>query len=234
LFARHLSLKGLLEQLESFYGVQEASAPVDPWQFLVWWHCGYPQSQERCGRGWQALNAQVGSEPGQILAASEAQLASALKSGGMVPELRAMRLHEIAQRVIKELGGDLRRALAGPLDEVRKTLKRFHGIADPGADRILLFARVAPIAAVPSNCPHVLVRIVHGLERENYGVTYREAQEIIEAETPRQFHERQRAYLLLKAHGQQICKRKPVCDRCPVRDACAYAAGVDRGGRRNS
>jgi endonuclease III len=76
------------------------------------------------------------------------------------------------------------------------------------------------------------VRIVHGTERENYGVTYREAQEIIEAEAARDFHARQRAYLLVKCHGQQICKSKPQCDRCPVRAACAYAAGVDRGGRR--
>ena len=43
-------------------------------------------------------------------------------------------------------------------------------------------------------------------------MTYREAQSLIEAETPKQFHPRQRAYLLLKEHGQTICKRvKPKC-----------------------
>jgi hypothetical protein len=67
----------------------------------------------------------------------------------------------------------------GTLAEARKTLKGFPGIADPGADRILLFAGVAPVAAVPSNVPHVLVRILQGPERENYGVTYRDAQEAI-------------------------------------------------------
>jgi endonuclease III len=115
---------------------------------------------------------------------------------------------------------------------VRAALKRFPGIADPGADRILLFARAAPVAAVPSNCAHVLVRIALGLERENYAVTYREAQDLIDQELPAEFHARQRAYLLLKAHGQTICKRKPQCDRCPIRSACSYSAGVDRGGTR--
>jgi endonuclease III len=229
-----LSAAELLDRLEAFHGAQEAHWPVDPYEFIVWWHCGYPQSEERCARGWQALKAEVGIEPSEILHAGEARLAAALKAGGMVPELRAMRLQQIAQRVLNELNGDLRGALAVHVPDARRILKRFHGIADPGADRILLFARAAPVAAVPSNCPHVLVRIVQGAERENYGVTYREAQEIIEAEVPRDFHARERAYLLLKTHGQQICKAKPLCDRCPVRSACSYAAGLDRGGRLKS
>jgi endonuclease III len=226
-----LAITELLDRLEGLYGAREAHWPVDPYEFIVWWHCGYPQSEERCARGWQGLKTQVGTSPSEILHAGEARLSEALKAGGMVPELRAMRLQQIAQRVLNECGGDLREALAVPIPESRKLLKRFPGIADPGADRILLFARIAPVAAIPSNCPHVLVRIVNGAERENYGATYRHAQEIIEAEIPRVFHARQRAFLLLKAHGQKICKTKPQCDRCPVRSACAYAAGLDRGGR---
>lgn len=59
-------------------------------------------------------------------------------------------------------------------------IKKFPNIADPGADRILLFAGVSPIPAVPSNCPHVIVRIMRGRERENYALTYKEAQEEIQ------------------------------------------------------
>ncbi len=108
------------------------------------------------------------------------------------------------------------RALVGPIAQVRKILKKFPNIADPGADRILLFAGLAPVAAVPSNCPHVLVRIQRGQERENYGVTYREAQQAIETEIPQTFDSLVRAYLLLKRHGQELCKRtKPKCERVP-------------------
>ncbi|MGH9565806.1 MAG: hypothetical protein ACRD4F_00925 [Candidatus Angelobacter sp.] len=39
-----------------------------------------------------------------------------------------------------------------------------------GADLVLLFDGIAPVAAVPSNCPHVLVRIQQGHERENYSL----------------------------------------------------------------
>ena len=224
------SLADLLKKLESFYGKQEPAWPTDPYLFLVWWYSGYPQSEAKCSKGYASLEQAVGVEPRQLLAASPAKLAEALRLGGMVPELRAMRLKELAARVQDEYGGDLRGALVGPMAEVRKVLKRFHSIADPGADRILLFAGITPLAAVPSNCPYVLVRILRGQERENYGVTYREAQQAIEAEIPAKFDARTRAYLLVKRHGGEICKStKPKCEKCPVSDSCAYFAGKRRG-----
>jgi endonuclease-3 len=220
----------LLDDLEAFHGPLEPAWPTDPYLFLVWWYCGYPASDSACSKGWESLNRGIGTGIEQLLAASPASLAKALKPGGMVPEIRAMRLKELAARVKDHLGGDLRGALAGPIAQARSTLKKFHSIADPGADRILLFAGLAPVAAVPSNCPYVLVRIQRGLERENYGVTYREAQEAIAAEVPEKFDARIRAYLLLKRHGQEICKSsKPKCEQCPVRSACAFFAGQRRG-----
>jgi len=222
---------GILEQLEAFYGKQEPGWPVDPYEFLVWWHCGYPASDVACAKGWESLKKEVGVSIPEILAAPPAKLARALKPGGMVPEIRALRLKEIAARIKDELGGNLRAALVGPIAQVRKTLKKFPNIADPGADRILLFGEIAPVAAVPSNCPHVLVRILKGQERENYGVTYREAQAAIESEVPEKFEARMRAYLLLKRHGQELCKRsKPKCPECPVKASCAFFAGKFRGG----
>jgi len=228
-----LNVVDVLDRLEAYYGQQEPCWPVEPYEFLIWWHCGYPASDAACTRGWNALNEQVGIKPRELLRATEASLAGALKAGGMVPELRATRILEIAQRVENEFGGDLVSGLKGPVNEVRKELKRFPGIADPGADRILLFGCLKAVAAVPSNCTQVLVRIERGLERENYGVNYREAQSSIAAEVPERFQPRQRAYLLLKQHGQSLCKReKPKCDQCPLSRGCAYFAGKDRGRSR--
>jgi len=223
-------LPELLNILESFYGPQQPSWPTDPYDFLVWWHCGYPASDATCARGWAALTKSIGTIPEKLLAISPERLAAALKVGGMVPELRALRLKEIAMRVKDHLNGDLLAAISGPLDQARKELRKFPNIADPGADRILLFAHIAPIAAVPSNCPHVLVRILLGRERENYSVTYREAQEAIATQTPATFEARIRAYLMLKQHGQSTCKRtNPKCDQCPVNTKCAFFAGKHRG-----
>jgi endonuclease III len=223
----------VLDALERHYGPQVASWPTEPYAFLVWWHCGYPASDAACERGWSALREQVGGSVDAILGASEERLAAALKAGGMVPELRAQRLLQIAARVQEECGGDLSGALRGPVEKARALLKRFPNIADAGADRMLLFAGLSAVAAVPSNGPQVLVRIQLGLERDNYGVTYREAQRLIEAEVAPALEARQRAYLLLKRHGQELCKRtKPRCGACPVNEVCRYAAGVDRGRER--
>jgi A/G-specific adenine glycosylase len=127
--------------------------------------------------------------------------------------------------VKNQFGGDLRAGLVGPIAEAGKTLKKFPSIAGPAADRILLFAGFSPIAAVPSNCVHVLARILHGEENKNYGTTYRDVQKAITAAVPETFDARTRAHLLLKRHGQEICKSAmPKCEDCPVNTSCAFFA----------
>src|SRR5215831_9145961 len=91
-------MQDLLDRLETYYGVQSTTWPTDPYEFLVWWHCGYPASDSACARGWESLNKSIGIQPEQILAESVPELARALKAGGMVPEQRALRLKEVAER----------------------------------------------------------------------------------------------------------------------------------------
>src|SRR4051794_18983615 len=110
-----ISITELLDQLESYYGRQEPCWPGDPYLFIVWWHCGYPASDAACAKGWKSLHAAVAVDPETLLAAAPATLAAALGPGGLVPELRARRLKEIAARVKNEFGGDLRAALLGPV-----------------------------------------------------------------------------------------------------------------------
>jgi endonuclease III len=213
----------ILDALELLYGKQNAFAPADPYEFLIWWHCGYPASEERCSKGWKSIADQIGTAPANLLSAPAAKLALALKAGGMVPELRATRLREIAQRTLSEFAGNLRLALTRlPTAQARKLLKTFPGIGNPGADRILLFAEISPEAAVPSNCPHVLARLESGPEGENYAATYAQAQHLLET-LPAKFEERIRAYLLISRHASELCKRtKPICARCPLRPQCAF------------
>src|SRR5215472_10861577 len=96
------SLNEVLRQLESLYGKQEPGWPTDPYLFLVWWYCGYPASDAACAKGWESLNRAIGVEPQKLLAASPTKLTTALRPGGMLPELRAMRLKELAARVKDE------------------------------------------------------------------------------------------------------------------------------------
>ena len=218
-----LSIDEVLNQLEAFYGKQEPCWPSDPYLFLLWWYCGDPASDASCTKGWKELTGKIGTDPDAILATHPATLAGALKPGGMFPELRAERMKEVAARIKDEFDSDLHAALTGPIIKGRKLLKSFPSIADPGADRILLFAGIQPVAAVPSNCTGVLERIQKGQEGKNNNASYREAQRMIDSEVPATFDARIRAYLLLKRHGQKLCKRtNPRCEICPVRAACAF------------
>ena len=223
-------LRQILDVLEAFHGAQAPGWPTDPYLFLVWWHCGYPPSEERCARGFDCLSRQIGVTPEQLLSAPSARLAGALKAGGMVPAVRATRLREIAKCVRDNYAGNLRAALQRlPLPGSRAALKQFPGIGNPGADRILLFGGIAPVAAIPSACPHVLVRIESGREPERYTATYAQAQRILAAQAGDAVDTLTRAYLLLQCHGRSLCKRsKPKCSACPVANSCAYFAAASR------
>ncbi len=234
---RHKTTRGLaaiLERLEKHYGSQELAGPSEPYEMIVFANCGYPATDVSCTKGYEPLKDEVGIKPDQILKATSAKLAKLTRDGGMFPEMRAERLKLIARITNENFGGDLKWALEKLMKDektpaekrlrrVKGALKEFPVIGEPGADKILLFSRMVPIAAVPSACPGVPQRILFGEEDKNYGRGYRAAQEAIAAEVPENFEARQRAYLLLKKHGQEICKRtKPKCEICPIYLVCAY------------
>jgi adenine-specific DNA glycosylase len=109
-------------------------------------------------------------------------------------------------------------------------LKKFPVIGDPGTDKILLFANIVPLPALPSNCLEVPLRLGFGEEDKNYARSYRSIQQSLSDDLPEAFEARQRAYLLLKRHGQEICKRsKPLCERCPVTQECGYFLRLKTG-----
>jgi endonuclease III len=213
-----------LDALEAFHGPQTPCWPLDPYEFLIWWHCGYPASDATCSKGWTSLQQRVGVSPDLLLKAKPATVRLALKAGGLIPELRTERVGLIASVVVRQFNGDLARAFRKMQPgEVRGALKKLPGIADPGADRIMLFGGLSAIAAVPSNATQVAVRMQLGPPSNSYRKNYLDGQKLIESAVPSSFEARQRAFLLLKIHGQSLCKRStPDCGACPVAATCAF------------
>jgi endonuclease III len=223
-------LARILDGLEARY--HKPAVPrraADPYEMLVLTNCGYPASEAACARGFAALEENVGVAPEEILRAPEHKLIAAMRAGGIMPELRAKRLRQIASEVVNRYGGDLQGALAVPVPQAKRILKSFPTIADAGAEKILLFARLAPVMAVPSNATQVPLRLGFGHEGKSWAAGYRSAQEALASELPEDFEPRMRAHLLLKQHGQTICKRtRPACEQCPVARDCAYFMQRDR------
>ena len=224
----------VLDALEHLYGPQKVAGPIDPYEMILFLNCGYPATDVACGKGFIALRREVGLAPDEILSASDATLAAVMRVGGIVPEQRAERLKSIARTVQRDCGGNLTAMLKQSMREekihpgqgvqrARKLLQQFPVIGEPGAEKILLFAKLAPVAAVPSAFVAVPVRLWRGETGTSYSADYRKGREILDAGLPESFDARQRAYLLLKTHGQEICKRSaPRCEICPVTGDCAY------------
>jgi len=227
------NLNEVLDTLEKLYGPQKAVGPADPYEMILYLNSGYPATDASCSKGFEALKREVGLKPQEILTASNAKLAKLLRLGGIVPEQRAARLHEIARKVKSEFGGDLKAELKKRVEEkhqtgkgihsAKKVLREFPVIGEPSADKILLFSKLAPVAAVPSACLGVPMRIWFGKEGKSYSADYRKVREKLDAELARTFEARLRAYLLLKKHGQEICKRSaPKCEICPLTAQCVF------------
>lgn len=224
----------ILEFLERIYGPQKPAGPRDPYEMILYLNCGYPATDTSCSKGFDALKREVGLNPSEILAAPKAKLATLMRSGGIVPELRAGRLQEIARMVQGVFHRDLHAALKKLMAQekmypgkgvlaAKKALRRFPVIGEPSAEKILLFSKLAPVAAVPSAFVGVPVRLYFGREGKSYAANYRTARNVLTAGLPETFEARQRAYLLLKKHGQEICKRsRPMCEICPLTGQCAY------------
>ncbi len=241
------NLPQVLDVLEELYGQQKLAGPTEPYEMILFVNCGYPATDASCAKGFDALNREVGLKPEEILASPKPKLAKLLRLGGIVPELRAGRLKEIARSVKEEFGGNLKAILKKCLQEektqlskgiraAKKVLQQFPVIGEPGAEKILLFSKLAPVAAVPSVSVDAPIRLWFGEPGKNYAADYSKARNFLSAELPDNFEARQRAYLLLKKHGQEICKRsKPKCDRCPLTAQCNYfqAKAGDTNTERN-
>lgn len=224
--AKPARVSDILDRLEQFYGKPKRPSPTDPYEMLLHRNCGYPQSDERCDKGFRALKEKIGLAPQKILDAPDAKLREVMRPSVMQPPRTAFRLKEIAARVLDEFGGDMRAVLKRPLPEAKKALKKFPTVGDSTADKILLFTRTAPVAAVPSNAVHVALRLFGGnpeWARTKWQAGYRFAQEALRNEFPEDIAAQLRAYLLLKQHACEICKlARPLCAQCPVASICPY------------
>ncbi|HMG35089.1 MAG TPA: hypothetical protein VKM94_14210 [Blastocatellia bacterium] len=216
-------LEKTITALRKHYGTPEPPISSDPFELIVLENVAYLVTDELRIRAFNKLRESVGLRPVDILAASHEQLLDVTRIGGMHPEKRVERLRQIAQTTLQEFDGDLAAVAAGPLKRARVALKKFPGIGDPGADKILLFCRLHRVFALESNGLRVLQRIGYGQEQKSYSANYSSVLKAVEAELKDDYDWLISAHQLLRLHGQQICKsNQPRCSECVVRDWCRY------------
>jgi endonuclease III len=213
----------LIEELLRFYGRPEPPRVTDPLGMILLDNVAYLLSDDRRELAFNALRERVGLTPPEILMAHEETLLEVAHLGGMHPAARVEKLRRIAQIALQEFDGDFGKVLKRPPAQAKKALKKFPGIGDPGAEKILLFSRTHPILALDSNGLRVLLRLGYGEEHKSYSSTYRSPQEAVEGEMNKDFDWLIAAHQLLRRHGQELCKTaRPLCSRCPLKSSCRY------------
>ena len=199
-----------------------ASVPTDPFEMILWENIGYLVDDDRRRRLFDAFASEIGLSIEAIDRASDAALLARAKLGGMRPETRVQRWREIARLIREKAGGDLAAALNSlPLPKARALLKAFPVIADPGADKVLLFSGVAPRPSLESNGLRVLIRLGYCTEQKSYDASYRMGVAVLTAAGLGDRAGLMDAYLLLREHGKTLCRRsEPLCMACPLSETC--------------
>ena len=223
-------LAAIVKKLEKFYGRPAPPEITDPLEIILLENVAYLAYDEKRAAGFAALKKKIGTRPEQILKASQKQLEEITRMGGIVPELRAQRLRQIAQLAHFILKDDLAGELKRPLPKAKKVLKRFPTIGDPGAEKILMLTRSYPILALESNGLRVLVRVGFGEERKSYSATYRAVQQSLVGQIPSDYAAIIVTHQLLRQHGQELCKRtRPLCEAgCPLTADCRYFQNLSK------
>lgn len=211
-----MKLEPILDALEAMHGPPPEPLARDPFAVVLLENVAYLVPDARRAELFLELKKKVGLTPQKVLAAPTKTLVDIAKRGGMHPEKRVDRLREAAELAL-EL--DLRAALDLPFAKARAVFKKLPGVGEPGAEKILLLARKAPVLALESNGVRVLTRLGVGEEKKSYAPTYRSVQSA--AKLPADVDALWRARELLRMHGQAVCKTsRPLCEACPVARDC--------------
>lgn len=217
-----ITLRKILERLQAHFGTQKPPKLVGPWEMILWENVAYLADDVRRRQAFQTLQKNVGTEPTEILSASDEALIEVTRQG-IMPEQFAGKLRTCARIALEEFDGDLGPVLKLPIVKAKKALQRFPGIGEPGAEKILVFNRAYPLLALDSNGLRVLLRLGFGEEKKSYSTTYRLVREAIGDCVGRDYSALIQTHLLLRRHGQELCRRtEPLCGECPLAADCAY------------
>jgi endonuclease III len=222
-----LALGEVLDLLASVYGEPVPPPRRSVFELLLLDNVAYLVDDTRRSAAFEALTRDVGVRPEQILNASPEALEGAA-GAGILPEHQAQKLRRIAELATEQPLDDLADL---SLRDAKRVLMRFPSIGEPGAEKILLLSRSHPVLGLDSNGVRALTRLGIVEESSSYAATYRNVQRAVEPYLQKGFDWLIRAQLLLRQHGQELCRRsRPRCDRCPLTDHCAYYAGTGTAG----
>src|SRR5882672_2497585 len=105
------TLHEIVDELATTHGEPPQLPPRRALDWVLWETVAYLCDDDRRALAYAALRKRTALAPDRIRAAPRADLTAITRIGGIHPELRAQRLHEIADLVLEEFDGDLEAVL---------------------------------------------------------------------------------------------------------------------------
>jgi len=210
--------------LTRLYGDTGRQYSSDLFEMILWENVAYLANDERRAQAMAQLRQTIGTRPRDVLDATEEDLIQAA-GFGILPRTSAEKLRRAAEIAVNEFDGDLTMILRLPVVRAKRALRRFPGIGEPGAEKILLLTRRHPFLAPDSNALRVMVRLGFCPSDLSYARTYAAARDVGQKELGDDFDALLAARTVLRHHGQVTCRRKtPECEDCVVRDGCPWVS----------
>jgi endonuclease III len=223
------SLREIVAELEGVYGRVRQPPQTDWFELVLLENVAYLVDDARRQKAFENLRREIGTAPEAILRADVVTIAAAIADGGMKPMMRAEKLRVCAEIALGIGVSELDLAVRVDPPRAKQLLRQFPSVGEPCADKILLFCGGVASVAPDSNALRVLIRLGFVEEQNDYRRTYRAAAAAIREEI-RNLTDARSAHVLLRRHGQEVCKRSsPRCDVCAVRAECAWYRNVSSG-----
>ena len=230
-----VTLAEILTKLRRYYGRDAAPRlPSDPFELVLWENVAYLADDEKRRNAFDLLRSSVGTSPEKILAAKPAALLAVTRHG-ILPARFAEKLKTSARIARDKFGGNLTEVVRRSVNEAKRALRKFPGIGEPGAEKILLFSGQHAFLAPDSNALRVLVRLGFLPDDSNYSRTYNASRKLADVHLPARVDRRMEAHQLLRHHGQTLCRRtRPLCRECPLEKLCPSAKAFLAAAAENS
>lgn len=215
-----LPLRAYIDRLRTLYGRPKRPIPSGPFEWIIWEHVAAVPDDEQRAIIFRTLRQKIGTTPQAVLRTAKPKMLELLAPGGSNAAARLSQLREAAELMIEIGLARVRTLVRENPAEAKKLLKRFKGIGETGAERILLFCRTQAVLAPEANGLRVLTRLGYG--KGAGAAAYKQVSEALAPDLPRDYNWLIQAHQLLRRHGQDICRTTPRCDACPLAPDCAW------------
>lgn len=152
--------------------------------------------------------------PAAMHAIPTSQLSELIRSSGAY-RVKAVRLKNFTDWLMREYDGNLNRMLNTPTDVLRRDLLQINGIGKETADSMLLYAGRKPVFVIDAYTRRILKRHGWVTGHESYDELASQFEQSLPTTSRVTMFNEYHALLVLLA--KQHCRSAPLCTNCPLK-----------------